>query len=552
MNSIKTIKLSIKGMTCDGCAKSIEKSISSLNGISQNEVNYQKGEGDFSFDASKTSKDDIINQIEKTGHYKVEGELKSKITHFDLIIIGGGSTAFSAAIKADSLGKNTLIVNAGLPMGGTCVNVGCVPSKYLIRAAESIHNASHSNFSSVQTTAPTFSFKAIIQEKRDLVNNLQQHKYLDVAADLPLVTLKQGYATFKDNKTILIDDEVFTADKFLIATGSNTSIPPIKGLETIEYLTNRSLFELDEQPTSLIILGGGYIALEIAQMLQRLGTKVTIIQRSSHVLSNQVQDVSEEIEKHLKDEGLEIITDTKIDVIKSDGNDITVALLERGIPRTITAEKLLVATGIKANTQGFGLDKIGVLLEKSGHIKTDNYLQTSVSNIFAAGDCIATAPFVYTAAYEGNLATENMFVSCTEDSCGSMTSSDYTGLPWVVFTDPQIAGVGIDEAEATQQGIPFEVSKLPLSFVPKSLAALDTRGFVKLIRNKETDKLIGARIIAHEGSELTMELSLAIKYGIPTKELAKSFHAYLTLSEAVKLAAIGFGKDVAKLSCCAN
>ncbi len=552
MDTIKTLKLSIKGMTCDGCAKGIEKNVASLNGINQNSVNYQKSEGDFSFDKDLVSKEKIIQEIEKSGHYKVAGELNSGNTHFDLIIIGGGSAAFSAAIKANSLEKRTLIVNAGLPMGGTCVNVGCVPSKYLIRAAESIHNASHSNFSSVKTSTPTFSFKALIQEKRALVNALQQHKYLDIAADLPLVTLKQGYATFKDNKTILIDDEVFTADKFLIATGSSTSIPPINGIDTIDYLTNRSLFELEKQPKSLIVLGGGYIALEIAQMMQRLGTEVTLIQRSAHVLSKQTADISEEIEKHLKDEGLTVITDTQINRIKKENAAITVALTEKGTPKAVRTEKMLVATGTKPNTQGFGLDKIGVLLEKSGHIKTDNYLQTSVSNIFAAGDCIATAPFVYTAAYEGNLATENMFTSCTEDSCRSMTAQDYTGLPWVVFTDPQIAGVGIDEAEAERQNIPFEVSKVPLEMVPKSLAALDIRGFVKLIRNKETDKLIGGRIVAHEGSELTMELSLAIKYGIPTKDLAKSFHAYLTLSEAVKLASIGFGKDVSKLSCCAN
>jgi len=200
MNTIKTIKLSIKGMTCDGCAKDIEKNVASLRGINQNKVNYQKSEGNFSFDKSLISKGNIIKEIEKTGHYKVEGELNSEKIHFDLIIIGGGSTAFSAAIKANNLEKRTLIVNTGLPMGGTCVNVGCVPSKYLIRAAESIYNASHSNFSSVKTTPPTFNFKAIIQEKRDLVDTLRQHKYLDIAADLPFVTLKQGYAKFKIKK----------------------------------------------------------------------------------------------------------------------------------------------------------------------------------------------------------------------------------------------------------------------------------------------------------------------------------------------------------------
>ena len=546
MNKIKTIKLNIKGMTCDGCASGIEKNLNSLDGISKNEVNYPKAEGEFSFDETLLSKDDLIKEIEKTGHYKVEDEINSGTNHFDLIIVGGGSAAFSAAIKANELERRTLIINAGLPMGGTCVNVGCVPSKYLIRAAESLHNSSHSNFRSVKNTKATFNFKEIIQQKRELVDTLRQQKYIDIAADLNYVTLLNGYAKFKNPNAVIVDGETeYTAEKFLIATGSKTKIPPIKGLENIDFLTNRSLFELEELPESLIVLGGGYIALEIAQMMYRLGSKVTLIQRSEHVLSNQAEDIGSEIVEHLRNEGIEIITNSKIELVEKDGDQISLDLFEGRKPRIVKADKLVVATGISPNTLGFGLEKIGVKLGSTGHIETNEYLQTDISSIFAAGDNINTAAFVYTAAYEGNLAVENMFNE-------ELSAKDYLGMPWVVFTDPQIAGVGMDEAEAEKDGINFEVSKLPLNLVPRSIAALDTRGFVKLIRDKDSDKLIGARIVAPEGSELTMELSLAIKYGIPTKELAKSFHAYLTLSEAVKLASIGFGKDIHKLSCCAS
>ncbi len=546
MIKIKTVKLDIKGMTCDGCASGIEKKINSLSGISQNKVSYNKGEGEFSYDETLTSKDELISEIEKSGHYKVKGEIKSDDNHFDIIIIGGGSAAFSAAIKANNLHKKTLIINAGLPMGGTCVNVGCIPSKYLIRAAESIHFSSHSNFRSVKTTGASFNFKDVIQEKRDLVDSLRQQKYLDIASDLEFVTLLTGYAKFKNVNTVIVDENTeYTADKFLIATGSISTIPSIKGLENIDYLTNRSLFELEELPSSLVVLGGGYIALEIAQMMHRLGARVTLIQRSEHVLSNQVEDIATEIQEHLRNEGIDLITDTKIDLIEKDGDTISIDLYEGRKPRVIKAKKLVVAMGITPNTTGFDLDAIDVKLTSNSHIDTNAYLQTNHLNIFAAGDCIDTPAFVYTAAYEGNLAIENMFNN-------NLKEKDYKGMPWVVFTDPQVAGVGMDEAEAEKKGIDFEVSKLPLVLVPRSLAALDTRGFVKLIRNKETDKLIGARIVAPEGSELTMELSLAIKYGIPTKELAQSFHAYLTLSEAIKLAAIGFGKDVHKLSCCAS
>jgi mercuric reductase len=546
MNTIKTIKLNINGMTCEGCARGIENKINCLNGIIHNKVSYEKGEGEFSYDESITSKNDLINEIEKSGHYQVVNGSNSNDNHFDLIIIGGGSAAFSAAIKANELEKRTLIINAGLPMGGTCVNVGCVPSKYLIRAAESIHNSSHSNFKSVKTNKASFNFKDIIQEKGDLVNTLRQQKYIDIASDLSFVTLLDGYAKFKNSNTVIVDgNESFTADKFLIATGSKTKIPPINGLENIDYLTNRTLFELEELPDSLVVLGGGYIALEIAQMMHRLGSKVTLIQRSAQVLSNQVEDIAAEIQDHLRNEGIKIITDAKIELIENDGKNISIDLFEGRKPKVIRAEKLVVATGTSPNTSGFGLEEIGVELNKTGHINTNQYLQTNIPTVFAAGDNIETPAFVYTAAYEGNLAVENMFRE-------QLIEKDYLGMPWVVFTDPQIAGVGKDEAQAEKENLNFEVSKLPLELVPRSIAALDTRGFVKLIRDKDTDKLIGARIVAPEGSELTMELSLAIKYGIPTKELAKSFHAYLTLSEAVKLAAIGFGKDVHKLSCCAS
>lgn len=208
---------------------------------------------------------------------------------------------------------------------------------------------------------------------------------------------------------------------------------------------------------------------------------------------------------------------------------------------------IVVATGTTPNIKNMGLEQIEISLQKSGHIIVNDYLQTNVPHIYAAGDCNQNPPFVYTAAYEGNLAVSNMKACCEDE----FVKTDYTGMPWVIFTDPQVAGAGMDEAEAEKKNIPFEVSTVPLSEVPRYVAALDTRGFIKLIRNKETDKLIGARIVAPDAGELIMEASLAIKFGITVSELKNFFHPYLTASEGIKLAAITFGKDVTKLSCCA-
>ncbi|MCH7515142.1 MAG: mercury(II) reductase [Bacteroidetes bacterium] len=469
---------------------------------------------------------------------------KSK-NDYDLIIIGGGSAAVSASIKADELGLKTLIVNKGLPFGGTCVNVGCVPSKYLIRAAESIHWGSNSPFEGIQPNKPTWDYKKIIQQKKKIVGDMQQKKYLNVVDRLEHVTIEEGFAEFVEANSIQVNGNKYQAENFIIATGATTRIPSVNGLNEVDYLNHTSIFDLEELPESLTILGGGYIASEIAQAYHRFGSKVSIIQRSNHILSSLTPDISEELEKHFQNEGIEVHTGINLERVYRNGDSITVEGKKGSENITFQSSHILVATGIKPNTQNMGLEKIGVELEKGGYVNVNELLETSISHIFAVGDCIHTPPYVYTAALEGSVAVENAFYGTTK-------KVDYTALPWVIFTDPQIAGAGIDEKEAETQNIPYEVSTLPLSEVPRSIAALNTKGFIKLIRNSETDKLIGARIVAPEGGELAMELSLAIKYGIPVKELSSSFHPFLTLSEGIKLAAITFKKDVAALSCCAS
>jgi len=438
------------------------------------------------------------------------------------------------------------MVNGGLDFGGTCVNVGCVPSKNLIRAGEAAYHAQHSNFAGIRPKGVAIDFARVISDKKKLVATLQQKKYMDVVADFQNLTMLKGWAEFVDEKTILVNGkEKYTALKFLIATGATTHIPDIPGLQETEYLTNISLFDLEEQPKSLIILGGGYIALEIAQAYHRLGTKVTLLQRSDHVLSKQTESVAEELTGHLRNEGLDIFTGLRFVRVSQDNRSIKVVAEQDGEVRIFEAEKLLVSTGIKPNTGKLAADRIGLELTAGGHIKVDEQLQSNIHNIYAAGDCINTPSYVYTAAFEGKTAIENAF-------SGTGTEINYTSLPWVVFTDPQVAGAGMDEKEAEARNIPYEVSKIELKDVPRAITANDMRGFIKLIRNPETDKLIGARIVAPEGGELIQQLSIAIKYGITVNELAESMYPYLTLGEGIKLAAITFGKDVAKLSCCAS
>jgi mercuric reductase len=539
------IVLEISGMTCDHCATSIEKDFENKSGIHSKEVSYKDGKGAFTFDPDTITKDEII-KIVNQGSYSVKNVVNGNMERagkgqYDLIIIGGGSAAFSASATAAEMGLSVLMVNAGLDIGGTCVNVGCVPSKHLIRNAEQIHKAQHSSFKGVSSVSPKVDYKAIIQQKKELVATLQKKKYLDVVSNLDTVEVLEGWAKFVDANTIEVDGKQYKGMKFLLATGATTNIPEIEGLKEVGYLTNESLFDLEEQPKHVIVLGAGYIALEIAQAYNRFGTKVTILHRSERILRTQTADITDELSTHFKNEGIDIHTNVRIQKFEKQGETIK-ATTSEGV---FEASHVLVATGARANTFSMDIKKTGIALLPSGHIKVNERQETNVPHIYAAGDCTNTPAFVYTAAKEGKVAVLNAFKSTGE-------KVDYTGLPWVVFTDPQVAGAGMDEKEAEQAGIPYETSVMPLSEVPRAQAALDTRGFIKLIRNTETDQIIGGRIIAPEGGELAMQLSLAVKAGMTVEELADSFHPYLTLSEGIKLAAITFSKDVAELSCCAS
>ncbi|WP_118194357.1 mercury(II) reductase [Albibacterium indicum] len=549
----KKVFLEIIGMTCDHCAEDIENLFEKTKGIISKEVSYPSGRAEFVYNPADISKDTIIGSINETQKYRAK-EINSMGTdslnteHFDLIIIGGGSAAFSAAIKAESLGLTTLMVNAGLDYGGTCVNVGCVPSKNLIRAGETVYHAKHSNFAGIKPKGADIDFAQVIRDKKKLVQTLQQQKYLDVVSDFRGLKMITGWAQFKDNKTIIVNnEEKYTALKFIIATGAATNIPNIEGLSEVGYFTNISLFDLEEKPESITIMGAGYIGLEIAMAYNRLGVKVRVIEFTDRVLRTQTADISEVLESQMKEEGIELLPNFRAVKFEKRGSDTIIHCKcpDGSFAQIVEKGKLVVTSGIKPNTQKLGLQNIGIELNKRGHILVNEKMETNVPNIYAAGDVVNTPSFVYTAAFEGKIAVENGF-------SGAENKADYLSLPWVVFTDPQVAGAGLDEAQAELQNITFEVSKLELKDVPRAIAANDTRGFIKLIRNSQTDKLIGARVVAPEGGELIQQLSMAIKYGITVKELAESFYPYLTLGEGIKLAAITFGKDVSKLSCCAT
>ncbi len=462
---------------------------------------------------------------------------------FDLVVIGSGGAAFAAAIKASELGATVDVLERGT-VGGTCINVGCVPSKALIRAAESLHRAQQTPFAGISVRGELTDFSKLVAQKDELVAEMRQSKYIDNLHDMPNVTLFEGQATFTGKNTLRVADKTIRSGRFVIATGARPTIPNIPGLADSRFLTSTSVMELTEVPAELIVLGGRYIALELAQMFSRVGSRVTIIQRSSHILPTEDDDLTDELAMHLREEGLTIVTNAQTETVRRNGGGYSLEVNVGGNQHTFEGTHLLAATGRRPNTEDLELERIGASVEPDATLVVDDYLETTMPGVYGAGDVIGNPAFVYTAAYEGALAAENALT-------GARRKRDYTTIPWVVFTDPQVAAVGLNERNAAEAEIAVDVAKLPLSYVSRALTARDARGFIKLIKARGSDRLLGASILAPEAGDIIVEPALAIRHGIGVSELVAAFHPYLTQAEGIRLAAQTFEKDVAKLSCCA-
>lgn len=458
----------------------------------------------------------------------------------DLLIVGSGSAGVAAAIEASGRGANVAVVEAGT-VGGTCVNVGCIPSKTLLRAAEANHEASSSTFDGVEPRGSKVIFDAIVRQKASLVAELRQHKYADVL-DSYRVPLLRGHARFTSSNTLSVDDVPYEAERFLIATGAAATLPPIPGLRESEPWTYVEALSPREQPESLIVVGGGAVGLELAQAYARLGTRVTILEALPRILSQEEEQVSEDLEKYLKEEGIEVHTDARVSRVQRDGRYRVTAHVGTQ-EQAFDADRLLVATGRAPRTKGMNLEAVGVEVSPSGAVAVDEYMFTTNENILAAGDVAGLPQFVYVGALSGRVAARNALGSRREPL-------DLRALPRVTFTDPAVAAVGMTEEEADRTRAGVRTSVLPMDQVPRALAAFDTRGFIKLVIDGE-GAILGMHVLAPEAGELIQEGVLAIKFGLNYRDLIDTFHPYLTSVEGVRLAAQAFDTNVEQLSCCA-
>ncbi len=462
---------------------------------------------------------------------------------YDLAVIGAGSAGFSAAITAAEQGATVVLIGHGT-IGGTCVNVGCVPSKTMIRAAEALHGArAASRFSGLVGEAHVDNWQSLIAAKDDLVSTLRQKKYVDLLPEYDGITYLEGAARLNGGG-VLVEGAPVAAEKIIIATGGRPAVPPITGIETVSYLTSTALLELRELPKSLIVIGGGYIGAELAQMMARMGVEVTVICRS-RLLPQVEPEVSDALAAAFRAEGITLYCGITYDACQEDETGVTVCVSEGGKRIELKAERLLVATGRTANTETLGLAEAGVAQNGLGAIVVDDHMRTSKLGVYAAGDVTNRDQFVYMAAYGGKLAALNALN-------GDSRTYDNSTMPWVVFTDPQVAGVGLSEAVAKAAGYGVKTTIVPLNQVPRALAARDTRGLIKLVADAKTDNLLGGQILAPEGADSVQALVMALKFSMTAKALGETIFPYLTTVEGLKLAAQSFNKDVAKLSCCAG
>lgn len=462
----------------------------------------------------------------------------------NVVIIGSGAAASAAALHAASGGARVTLIERGT-LGGTCVNVGCVPSKIFIRAAHIAHMRAHSPFDGgISAHQPVVKRAVLLEQQQQRVAELRHAKYEDILEKNPNITVLHGHASFKDESTLMLLNthgmsQEIRFDRALIATGATPYIPEIPGLRDTPYWTSTEALTAEQLPKHLAVYGGSIVALELAQAFLRLGSRVTLIARST-LLAKDDPLIGKTLQNIFADEGMRVLTDSSLRRLLYTGERYALHIGEE----IIHADQLLVATGRNPNTAELNLAQAGIQTDTRGAIVVDDHLRTSVKNIYAAGDCTAGPAFVYVAAAAGTRAAANML--------GGNESLDTRIVPAVVFTDPQVATVGLDEARARQLGIKVDVRTLPLQHVPRALANFDTRGFVKLVAEASSGKLLGAQIVAHEAGEIIQSAALAIHAGMSVHDLAARLFPYLTMVEALKLCAQTFSKDVAQLSCCAG
>ena len=560
----EAITLHIEGMTCTSCAEHVQQALTNVPGVRAASVSYPQRQAEIEADAG-VSVAPLVAAVATLGYRarltdtpnkpaglldKALGWLGGETKHvggeqaLHVAVIGSGGAAMAAALKAVEQGARVTLIERGT-IGGTCVNVGCVPSKIMIRAAHIAHLRRESPFDDgLPAVAPAVLRDRLLAQQQGRVEELRHAKYEGILASTPAITVLRGEARFRDTRTLTVatadgGTRGVSFDRCLIATGASPAVPPIPGLKDTPYWTSTEALASDTIPERLAVIGSSVVAVELAQAFARLGSQVTIQARST-LFFREDPTIGEAVTDAFRAEGIEVLDHTQASQVSYANGEFVLATGHG----EVRADKLLVATGRAPNTRSLNLEAAGIEVNAQGAIVIDRAMRTSAPHIYAAGDCTDQPQFVYVAAAAGTRAAINM--------TGGDAALNLTAMPAVVFTDPQVATVGYSEAEAHHDGIETDSRLLTLDNVPRALANFDTRGFIKLVAEAGSGRLIGVQAVAPEAGELIQTAALAIRHRMTVQELADQLFPYLTMVEGLKLAAQTFSKDVKQLSCCAG
>ncbi len=464
---------------------------------------------------------------------------------YDIIILGSGSTAFAAALRAEVHGARILMVERGEP-GGTCVNWGCIPSKTLIHSALLRHEALLGQAVGVGTSLDLVDYSRLFEHRSEVVEFLRRTRYQDVLQGISGLDLVKGTGRLRDRQTVEVAGQQFRSERVLVATGGFPRVLRFPGIEEVDYLTSMSALLLKELPASLIIIGGGVIAMELGQMYHRLGCRVTILEHGAQILPAVEPELADALHRVLTDEGVKVVTGVSICSMGKAGDLSRVSAEVDGRRHEYTGERILLAVGTAPASAGIGLELAGVEVDEKGFVRVDQRMRTSAEGIWAAGDVTGGQMIASVGAREGIVAVDDMF---TPD-CGCRM--DYHAVPMAIFTDPEIGMVGYGEEAARLAGFAVKVNVLPVSAIPKAHVAGQTSGVIKMVAEQDTGRLLGVHLLCHRGADLINEAALAVRYRLTVADLADSLHVYPSMAEGLRLCAQGFSRDISRLSCCAE
>ncbi len=477
---------------------------------------------------------------------------------YDLVILGSGSTAFAAAITANELGK-TAVMTEARTVGGTCVNRGCLPSKNLIEAATLLHDAREPRYPGLVGRDLGLDFRQLVAQKDAVIAGYRAKKYLsifDEGRDVPIV---RGQARLTGAHTVEVAGPEGTTrlegHQILVALGSSPIIPAIAGLRDVPYLTSDLLtseedLELTDVPESLVVIGGGYIAVELGQMFSRFGSKVTILERGERLLSAYEPEIGLALGDILRQEGLDVRTGARVIRVRADHGGVVVTAEIDGREHTFAAARVLVTTGRQPNTAGVGLEDAGVRLDARGAVVVDESLRTRVPSIWAAGDVIG-------AEQDSQMATpvgvRDAGIAAHNALSGAVPRHvDHRVIPRAVFTDPQVGVVGLTDAEANAAGHRCWCNTVPMEVVPRAGAIHDTRGVIKMVADADTHEVLGVSMLGATAAEVIHEAAMGLRFHATIDDFIALLHVYPTMAEALKIVAISRYKDPNTLSCCAD